>query len=119
MFEFSIKEERSLETYVERVPLTRIDAVAPDQEETRGPWSIGFVGMGSDEAVCVVCVVVWEIAAAAGRAKRVALLNEGNIILSVASRRQSSRTTRTCWVSEEERNSTMASTYIRTLLIIN
>jgi hypothetical protein len=48
------EEERSLRTYVERVPLTRTDAVAPDQEETRGPWSIGFVGMGSDEAVCVV-----------------------------------------------------------------
>ena len=55
----------------------------------------------------------------ADRAKRAGLLNEGNIILSVASRRQSSRMTMTCWVSEEERNSTMASTYIRTLLIIN
>jgi len=43
-----------LESYVERVPLTRTDAVAPDQEVTRGPWSIGFVAMGSVEAVWVV-----------------------------------------------------------------
>ena len=113
MFGFSgltRRERRCFETYVETVPLTRTDAGAPDQVDTRATWSIDFVGMG---------LVVSETAAAAGRAKRAALLNEGNIILSVASRRQSSRMTRTCCVSEDEKDRNIASTYIRTMLIIN
>jgi hypothetical protein len=83
-------EERSLITYVEVVPLTRTDAVVPDQVVRMGRWSTDVVVM------TVSHVVVWITAPVAGRARRAALLNDGKIILSVASRRQSSRMTRTC-----------------------